>query len=496
MDDTDEDHSERIDLADCAKLLGWPLPLLWCRWKLGKFASPAGPKNSQPFWHEDDVYRWAASIHPLLASRIPIRCWPDAKRPAAYRGAREIEDAMVQTWATEVGTVCVLWAEPRLIRLPPLDRVAAQLPHADTLVCVQSEFRFFGPGLSIAQPGNLTQWNRFGARWADLARILGQPAPYWPLMLRIPALIDAWKPGAPTSTYLTLPEIDTTPLLRLAAILRQGSPAQQVLLHLARITQLSSATGAQRELQFLADCEERAAKFGCHYGDVTVVAARPLSVPEVNGETLDESDRRAGWLELVDRTDELAAECVHLAKMWDGNRDFRFSNPERIDPTTEYGAEWAARLTPIERTAEFAIIDHDRDRETLTDPETGALVVSEPNGFLLTTIPQRLPAKSPLAEVIFDRPMWVRTDDGMLYPAPKDSYWGLSWGYPGNGPGSLALLISRLLDDINAPGADDATGAPVGLEKLTQTKWPRGTVLTRAQLEDARDGRPHAEEES
>ncbi|MDQ3760321.1 MAG: hypothetical protein M3460_01040 [Actinomycetota bacterium] len=60
--------------------------------------------------------------------------------------------------------------------------------------------------------------------------------------------------------------------------------------------------------------------------------------------------------------------------------------------------------------------------------------------------------------------------------------------------GSLALLIHRLLDDINARGADNATGAPPVLEELTQIKWPRGTVFTRAQLEAARDGRPYAEE--
>lgn len=77
----------------------------------------------------------------------------------------------------------------------------------------------------------------------------------------------------------------------------------------------------------------------------------------------------------------------------------------------------------------------------------------------------------------------------------KDSHWGLSWGYPGSGPGSLALLISpELLDNITARGADNATGAPAGLEKLTQIDWPPGTVFTRAQLEAARDGRPHAEE--
>ncbi|MGH3480390.1 MAG: hypothetical protein ACRDQD_26590, partial [Nocardioidaceae bacterium] len=88
-----------------------------------------------------------------------------------------------------------------------------------------------------------------------------------------------------------------------------------------------------------------------------------------------------------------------------------------------------------------------------------------------------------MAEITFDRPIWVRTEDGRLYPAPKDSYWGLNWGYPGSGPGSLALLIYRLLDDINARGADHATGASAGLEELTQIDWRPGTVFTRAQLE-------------
>lgn len=53
-----------IGMGDCAKLLGWPLPLVWCQLKGGKCAvpagaAPAGTKNGQPFWHEDDVYRWA-----------------------------------------------------------------------------------------------------------------------------------------------------------------------------------------------------------------------------------------------------------------------------------------------------------------------------------------------------------------------------------------------------------------------------------------------------
>ncbi|MGH3574115.1 MAG: hypothetical protein ACRDUW_20220 [Pseudonocardiaceae bacterium] len=115
--------------------------------------------------------------------------------------------------------------------------------------------------------------------------------------------------------------------------------------------------------------------------------------------------------------------------------------------------------------------------------------------MLLAAIPQWLATFSPLAEVIVDTPIWVRTQDGTLYPAPKDEYYGLSWGsYAGSGQGSLALLISRLLDDITAHGADSITGAPDGLEKLTQIDWPSGTVLTRAQLEAARDGHPYVEE--
>ncbi len=53
---------------------------------------------------------------------------------------------------------------------------------------------------------------------------------------------------------------------------------------------------------------------------------------------------------------------------------------------------------------------------------------------------------------------------------------------------------SRLLDDVTARGADNATGAPAGLERLTQIDWPPGTVFTRSQLEAARDGRPYTEE--
>lgn len=55
---------------------------------------------------------------------------------------------------------------------------------------------------------------------------------------------------------------------------------------------------------------------------------------------------------------------------------------------------------------------------------------------------------------------------------------------------SAGVLASRLLADINTVPADNASDAPEGLHALMQTDWPRGTVLTRAHLEAARDNQP------
>jgi hypothetical protein len=171
--------------------------------------------------------------------------------------------------------------------------------------------------------------------------------------------------------------------------------------------------------------------------------------------------------------------------------DFPSSNPEIIDPGSPHGQEWARRLVPALRTAAVEVLDPRQSATAVfVDPETDAAVISDPDGRLHAAIPQRLPATSPLAEMILDHPIWIRTQDGILYPAPKDHYFGLSWGYRGTGPGSLAVLANRLLADINAVAADTASGAPGGLVQLMQKKWAEGTVLTCAQLKAARDERP------
>lgn len=137
-------------------------------------------------------------------------------------------------------------------------------------------------------------------------------------------------------------------------------------------------------------------------------------------------------MNILARTDTLAVQCVEEAMKWDGGNPSPSAKPNSSTPTT-------ARTPPNGRNG------------------------SSP-----------APAQRRSAS-------WIRVADGSLYLAPKHSYYGLSWGYGGSGPGSLARLIDRLLSDINAAPADDVNGAADGLKQLTQTDWPNGTILTRAQ---------------
>jgi hypothetical protein len=166
------------------------------------------------------------------------------------------------------------------------------------------------------------------------------------------------------------------------------------------------------------------------------IAAEPLPVPEVGDDDLDESLRRAGWLDILARRDTLAVSVVRALLAWDGGSMLPFSKPADIDPSSRYGKEWASRLEPAQRIAAFEIPQR-RDKhavEYLIDPETDAPVIRTVDGTLIAGIPQRLPAQSPLAEVVLDDPIWVRVQDGTLYIAPEHHYYGMAWGYSGSGP--------------------------------------------------------------
>jgi hypothetical protein len=475
-----------LTLDDCARLLGLRPAQLRRAAREAHFPPAASTQHGEPCWREDDVLRWAAATNSKLATRIPLRYWPETTTPAVYLGASAHDDAVVMSWQTTPGTVALVWnfIDPITVDLTDYLHRATD---ATIIVNVDPDFGIDGPALRAINTASPDTQN--GLRWADLARVLGQPMPYWPLPLPLPEIICAWHPGAGPITAPARPDIDTTPLLRLAAIFEPEHPAHRTLLNLARIAQHRATTAALQDLEFLYE------SINCGLGlEVpTVLAAIPLPVPEAAREDIDPATRRAGWLDVLGGADTLSMQCVREVKAWDGGIDFPFSNPEEIDPTTPPGREWAQRLRPTPRTAAFELIDYHGAGDTLTDPATDAPAVRRTDGHLIAAIPQRLPATHPLATLTLAKDhIWVRTQDGTLYPAPTLPGVGLSWGYSGGGPAALATLIDCLLDDINAaaPHLLLSHETPQGLRRLTQTPWSAGTTLNRDQLDAARLGDP------
>lgn len=432
------------------------------------------------------MYSWASwQRRRVPAGRVPLTAWSAARRPAHYLGTVDLDGAIAQKWATDAGLVVVVWPLTGA-RRPGLATWARQAEGSGNWALVAVTGRFsVGPELDAILPGLPDR--TYDPEWAQLAKAIGRPVPYWPSTLREAQLIREWQPGADTVTAMAVPALDTAALLRTAVTYEEGHPTNRVLVNLARQAHQQAAATAAHDLEILGKSFAE--------DDVTdtvlTVAARPLAVPEADLDDVDAVQRRAGWLELLARTDMAAARCVREVSLWDGGVDLPFGNPDHVTPAkSRWAREWAARLQPTPRTAAFELLDSERAGEALIDPATDTPVVREADGDLLMAVPQRLPAQAPLAELILDGPIWVRTADGVLYPAPRDAYYGISWGYGGSGPGTLALLIAALLDDITAKAPADINGAPRGLQELTKRKMPKGTVLTRKQLEAARRGDP------
>jgi hypothetical protein len=476
----------RLGLGAVGQLLGVPRLTVWWWWKQGGL-HPSGEQDDQPWWYEVDVYAWALTQkRRILAGRVPVTAWPAARQPARYLDPVDLDGAIAQRWVTGSGVLVLVWPRPWAPHREP-GHWARQLDgdaHRAVVVVRPSFDR--GPELQAVLPGLLDR-DAYSPRWAQLAQVLGQPVPYWPWALREDRLIRAWRPGAGTVTAMAVPSLDTSTLLQTAAGYTEGHPANRVLVNLARLAHQQAAASVASDLRLLDQM-----KPADDPATVLTVAARPLEVPDTSLDDVETVQRRAGWLELLARTDVAAARCVSAVADWNGGTDLPFGHPLRLDPdATRWGKEWARRLQPVERTAAFQLFGDDLDGETLIDPETDAPVIREPNGTLSMAVPQRLPAQTPLAELILSGPIWIRTTDGTLYPAPRITGFGITWGYAnGHGPDILALLVDALLDDVTAKAPADIKGAPAGLEKLFARRLPKGTLLTRAHLDAARRGVP------
>lgn len=492
-------EQDRLREADAAGLLGLS-PKKWWQRSHPELPDPTGRDTQGPFWSADDLYKWASTTGDRRLLRyVPLRYWPEADRPAVYLGAERLDDHMVQRWFTGVATVVLTWALPSSPSLVKLSY--ADLPEADALVAIQPDFGAGGPGVSVATRtknplapshfchnyGTDTWWHEFGIRCPRLSAVLGQDIPFWPHGLRIESLIKEWKPGNPAELYLPNPAINTTPLLRLAACLPTDSPASRALRGLAEAAQDGAARSDERELSRLQEQVDQSLARGEDAG--VVVAARPLTGPNVADQ--DEAVKKAGWMEIFERTDLLALECIDEARLFNGGRDFWHPTLVDVDPTTANGAEWEQRLESASRPSVKHRWMAKGRHAMLVDPESDAPVVRSENGGLTVAVPRQLPAATRLTEVILEEPIWIRTEDGKICLAPRDELGGLAWGREGGGPYSLALLLDRLLRDVAGPAASVGTKPAAGLDELTTLPWKSGTVLTRAVLEAARDGRPY-----
>jgi hypothetical protein len=331
------DERERLGMAEAAATLGiTAISFWWLHWR--RVMCPAsGRANGSPYWHRDDLYRWAArSDVRRFVRRTPLRYWPDATKPATYLGSTVTADYVAQEWDAAVGTLVVLWPLPDRWPSPNAARAAARFPSADSLVRVGPDFGLDGPTLGPAQPGDPDpEWQDFAARWNDLARILGQPAPYWPFQLRIPHLIDEWRPGSPTVTYPARPDLDIVPLLRLMLALPPDGLAHKAVRGLAALAQHRATLSANANWESVRQLQRNR---GSKISETTALAVFPSPYPEPD--ELDKQQESDGWHEILDRTDRLAADCVRLAAAWDGGKHFRYASIERVNPATRYGAEW------------------------------------------------------------------------------------------------------------------------------------------------------------
>lgn len=457
------------------------------------FPPPTDPPQGKPgVWRSiPEMRKWLATTGYRTPRQMTLDWWPDAAAPAEFDGAQRHsqrhgrEDTVIQRWSTEAGTVAVFWHDdPNMALGPELTRMA---PDADAYVLVGADWGFGGPAL-WSWPGEHPDAPKEEISWRDLARVLGRPAPFWPDRLQIPELIEAWQPGDPPARDVGKQDLDVFPLTRMALQYPPEHVVHRAMIHAAGTIDANSDANNSSDLRIL----EQRFDNGQLSSDDLIVAALPAPVddPDRPG-PIDPTVVRSGWREVLARTDRLAEQCVRTIRAWDGGSMLPWSKILilRHSPAR---AEFLDRLEPVEeRTAVYAALQRDPSQRgvAMVDPLTDipVLLPDNPHDDVRALAPQRLPAASPLAEIILDNEIWVRTQDSMLYPAPLDSYAGISWGYGGTGPHTLAALAHRLLADITAlaPTVTDGEDTPDGLIKLFAHKWDVGTVITRRQLEDA-----------
>ncbi len=461
--------------------------------KRGDFPPPTTPPQDKPgVWRSIPAVRdWLARTGYRKPAELTLDWWPASDEVADFGGAQRVpshsiaEDTVLQHWHTGAGHLVVAWHhDPLMVRGRELTRVA---PEADVYVLVGVDWGLRGPAL-WCWPGQTPDAERVEVGWRDLARVLGRPAPFWPERLQKADLIAAWEPGQEPVRDVGREILATAPLTRMALQYPPEHVVHRAMIHTAQSIDQGSEAADSSDLSILQERLDQ----GLITSDDIVLAALPAPpVTEDRPRDIDPTVIRAGWREVLGRADLLADQCVRTLLAWDGGKSLPWSQI-LVLPDSPARAEFLDRLEPpAERTAIYAALDRRGDTSgvALVDPLTDVpvLLPAEPDDEVRALAPQRLSTTSPLATIILEPEIWVRTQDGTLYPAPLISGGGLSWGYKGSGPRTLAALAYRLLADITAPAATvgDGRDTPEGLIELFEHDWEPGTAITREQLEHA-----------
>jgi hypothetical protein len=483
--------SKRLSMADVARVLGVSRPRAWQLRKTDpSFPDSVGQEGNKDYFTEASILRYAAQAGRGLEHSAPVlfrRPAPGA--PAEFSRVVTSRGHAVLIW--EVPGVAVFGLTYTPFGSAPdltgrsLRQILTDVPDLDSIVIGLELFDIDGPELKAVDRHAIDRV--YEPQWADLAEILAGPVPWWPLALRKPEEMLSWQPGSGQSTTSPIDEVDVGPLLRAAADQEHGSPVNVTLTAFAREQRQLSRAEVERDVDRLTETDAYQA------GQIqiaTTAAAGDDTVDEV-----PEVVRRAAWAQILTNTDTLSWSCVREKVKWDGGKDFPSSYIDGFDPAADdiAAAEWIAGLVPAPRPlpAMFAVFDADRVEEYLIDPRTDAPVVRyKYDAGIAAAIPARIPATSPLQELILGPTLWIRTGDGTLYPVPRQRGRGVAYGYGGGSPTTLARTLALLLDDINAEAAAGTEELSEGLRQLVSVKWPHGTVLTRKHLEAERDTPP------
>jgi hypothetical protein len=463
------------------------------------------------------VHSWDMSIMPNIRRRRgnasehseqKVLTRPAPTELGTFGCARTIGDFVILEWDTAFGTIG--WAHPLKAATPSVRWLAdaaysqfrEQMHTAYTaLVLPKGSLNLdLAPELeAIDLYSDSRVSGPYEVTWRQLAAVLGAPAPWFHPTLRDRDTIATWKPGMPPAivpaNHIELP---TQALVELAADEPDGSPAAAVCLWLARHLRRQDAGYAQQSIDEIrtaaADPDS-----DCAYVHIAALPA-PLLRPE--DAQPDEMVRRAGWAQIVERRDVLAAAAAEAVLRWDSGKAWPTGQTAEFDPASCPAAtEWTARLrllAPVRQpptVLERLLLEHVSNvdqGELLYDDASGCPAVRRTNHLGKVTVyacvPQRISTLAPLTEVVLSRgfTVWIRTSDGGLWLAPALPGRGLSRGYSGGGPCALAALRSRLLDDITGPPVAYEEPPPGLLSLVKPTPQDDTTTYNRTQLLAAR----------